>query len=313
MSFVSETKNELARIRTEKECCKIAEIAGFIRFSGSIFFMGGEKYRIVMKTPNLAVVRHYKSLINDYFRVDPEIGAVSGTSFGKGKMYTLTLGPETLSEMILREVGILMARAGRNSITDGIYDELLRTKCCRRSYLRGAFLASGTISNPEKSHHFEITTTSQATARDLRRLMNTFEDISARIVERKNRYGVYVKAREQVADMLGIMGASSQYFEYQDTMIKKDMITHAHRAENLDNANIDKALHAAQQQVEWIKRIEESAGLSSLSPKLQEAAQMRLDHPDAGLEELGQMFNPPLSKSGINNRLRRLEQIARGL
>ena len=113
MSFVSETKNELARIRTEKECCKIAEIAGFIRFSGSIFFMGGEKYRIVMKTPNLAVVRHYKSLINDYFRVDPEIGAVSGTSFGKGKMYTLTLGPETLSEMILREVGILMARAGR--------------------------------------------------------------------------------------------------------------------------------------------------------------------------------------------------------
>ena len=313
MSFVQETKNELARVNPEKSCCKIAEIAGFIRFAGSIGIVGREKYRIVTTTPNLAVVRHYKSLIGEYFSVDPSIEAAEGAAFGKGKTYSITMGPEDLSEMILREVGILMARAGRNSITDGIYDELLRTKCCRKSYLRGAFLASGTVSNPEKSYHYEITTTSEVSARDLRRLINTFDDITPRIVKRRNRYGVYIKAREQIADMLAIMGASSQYFEYQDAMMKKDLLTHAHRAESLDNANIDKSLKAASEQVEWIRRIEASGGLSSLSPKLQEAAMMRLENPDAGLEELGQMFDPPLSKSGINNRLRRLEQIARGL
>ena len=297
----------------EKSCCKIAEIAGFIRFAGSIGIIGREKYRIVMTTPNLAVVRHYKSLINEYFDVDPSIEVMSSTAFGKGKVYSITLGPESLSEMILREAGILMARAGRNSITDGIYDELLRTKCCRKSYLRGAFLASGTLTDPEKGHHFEITTTSEMIAKDLRRLINTFDDITPKIVERKNRYGIYIKSRDQIADMLAIMGSSSQYFSYQDVMMKKDLITHAHRAENLDNANIDKSLNAAQRQVEMIKRIEQKTGLGDLSPKLSEAAVMRLEHPDAGLEELGQMFDPPLSKSGINNRMKRLEEIARGL
>lgn len=313
MSFVQETKNELARVNPEKSCCQIAEIAGFIRFAGSIGIVGREKYRIVMTTPNLAVVRHYKSLIHGYFDVDPSIEVMKGAAFSKGNIYSITLGPEDLSEMILREVGILMARAGRNSITDGIYDELLRTKCCRKSYLRGAFLAAGTLSNPEKGYHLEITTTSEVSARDLRRLINTFVDITPRIVERKSRYGVYIKAREQIADMLAIMGSSSQYFKFQDAMMKRDLISHARRAESLDNANIDKALQNAQRQVELIRRIDSSIGIGTLSPKLQEAALMRLDHPDAGLEELGQMFNPPLSKSGINNRLRRLEQIARGL
>ena len=106
-----------------------------------------------MTTPNLAVVRHYKSLIHGYFDVDPSIEVMKGAAFSKGNIYSITLGPEDLSEMILREVGILMARAGRNSITDGIYDELLRTKCCRKSYLRGAFLAAGTLSNPEKGYN----------------------------------------------------------------------------------------------------------------------------------------------------------------
>ena len=313
MSFVQETKNELARVHPEKTCCKIAEIAGFLRFAGSIGIVGREKYRIVMTTPNLAIVRHYKTLIREYFEVDVSIEVSQGAAFDRGNMYSITLGPEQLSEMILREAGILMARAGRNSISDGIYDELLRTKCCRKSYLRGAFLAAGTMSNPEKGYHYEITTASEACARDLRRLINTFDDITPKIVARRTRYGVYLKAREQIADMLAIMGASTQYFAYQDVMMKKDLLTHAHRADNLDNANIDKAVRAAQEQLEWIRRIEARGGLSSLTPKLQAVAMARLDHPDAGLEELGRLMDPPLSKSGVNNRLRRLGEIAKGL
>ena len=313
MSFSSETKNELARITPEKKCCTIAEIAGFMRFAGSIGLAGGGKFRISMTTQNIAVVRHYKSLIGSYFNVDTDIEVGRGEGFDRGKQYTITIDPDNNSEMILREAGILMVREGMNSISDGIYDGLIRTKCCRKAYLRGAFLASGTVASPDKSYHLEITTGSQLLARDLRRLINTFDDITPKIVERKKGYGVYLKAREQVADTLAIMGATGQYFHFQDVMMRKDLMKQAHRAENLDNANIDKAIRAAQEQVEWIRKIDEKRGLASLSAKLQEVAELRLEHPDAGLEELGQLLDPPLSKSGVNGRLRRLGEIAKGL
>ena len=112
--------------------------------------------------------------------------------------------------------------------------------------------------------------------------------------------------------MLAIMGAGGQYLKYIDVLMMRDMMTSARRADSLDNANIDKSLQAAQQQVEWIRKIEARAGLSSLTPKLQEVAMARLEHPDAGLEELGQLMDPPLSKSGVNNRLRRIGEIAEG-
>ena len=245
--------------------------------------------------------------------MDTDIEVGRGEGFDRGKPYTITIDPDNNSEMILREAGILMVREGMNSISDGIYDGLIRTKCCRKAYLRGAFLASGTVASPDKSYHLEITTGSQLLARDLRRLINTFDDITPKIVERKKGYGVYLKAREQVADTLAIMGATGQYFHFQDVMMRKDLMNQAHRAENLDNANIDKAIRAAQEQVEWIRKIDEKRGLASLSAKLQEVAELRLEHPDAGLEELGQLLDPPLSKSGVNGRLRRLGEIAKGL
>ncbi len=313
MSFASETKNELARITPAKKCCTIAEIAGFMRFAGRLGLAGGGKFRISMTTPNNAVVRHYKSLIGSYFNVDTDIGVGRGEGFSRGNQYTITIGPENNSEMILREAGILIVREGMNSISDGIDSSLIRTKCCRKAYLRGAFLGAGTVANPDRSYHLEISTSSQLLARDLRRLLNTFHDITPKIVERKKGYGVYLKARDQVADALAIMGSSTQYFAFQDAMMRKDLMNQAHRAENLDNANIDKAVRAAQEQVEWIRKIEAKRGLASLSAKLQEVAELRLEHPDAGLEELGQMLHPPLTKSGVNGRLRRLGEIAKGL
>ncbi len=313
MSFASETKNELARITPQKECCTIAEIAGFMRFAGSIVLAGGGKFRVSMTTPNNAVVRHYRSLISHYFEVDTDIEVGYDKFFDRGKQFTITIGPENNSEMILREAGILMVRQGMNTISDGIDSSLIRTKCCRKSYLRGAFLGAGTVASPDKSYHLEIVAMTERQAKDLRRLLNTFDDITPRIIERKNGYGVYLKAREQIADTLAIMGASGQYFAFQDVMMKKDLMNQTHRAENLDNANIDKAIRAAQEQLDWIRRIEEKRGLASLSAKLQEVARLRLEHPYAGLEELGQMMDPPLSKSGINGRLRRIGEIAKGL
>ena len=319
MSYASETKNELARVEPEKKCCMLAEIAGFMRFAGSVGLAGGGKFRMVMTTPNLAVVRHYKKLIKSYFGVDTDIEVGSGASTARGlkgakaKEYIIRIEPENNSEMILREMGILIVREGMNTLSDGIYDGLIKTKCCRKAYLRGAFLGAGSVNNPEVSHHFEINTSSELCARELRRLINTFVDINARIVERKTGYGVYLKARDQIADTLAIMGASKAYFDYQDKIIMKDTLAAARKIEQLDLVNMDKAIQAAERQVSDIKKIAARQGLESLSPKLQEVAMLRLDNPDLGIEALGQLLSPPLSKSGVNNRLRRISEIAKGL
>ena len=313
MSFASETKNELARIMPEKKCCMLAEIAGFMRLAGSIRLAGGGRFEIVMTTQNAAVARHYKTLIKNYFSIAPSVGVGQGTALGKGNSYVLSIGPENLSEQILRETGILMVKEGMNMISDGIYDGLIKSKCCRRAYLRGAFLAAGTINNPEKEYHFEITLGTEKLAKEMRRVLNSFADISAKIVARKKGYGVYLKKGEQVRDTLGIMGASGQFLKFDNVMMIKGLKAESYRASNLIDANIDKAITASEKQIGWIKKIEEKRGLDFLSPKLREAAELRLQYPEIGIAELGQMMSPPLSKSGINNRLKRIEAIAKEL
>ncbi|NLD19193.1 MAG: DNA-binding protein WhiA [Clostridiales bacterium] len=313
MSFATETKNELARFVPEKKCCMLAEIAGFMRMAGSIRLVGGGKFKIVMTTTNPAVARHYKTLIRTYFSIDTEVEVGRSTALKKSNEYTLSIGADSLSEQILRETGILMVKEGMNVISDGIYDGLIKSKCCRRAYLRGAFLAAGTINDPEKVCHFEINAGTENLAKELRRLMNTFTDINAKIVARRKGYGVYLKKNEQVRDALGIMEAGGMFLKFDNAMMMKELRGKSQRGANLDNANIDKALRAAEAQIGWIKKIEVKKGLDYLSPKLRETAKMRLQHPELGIAELGQMMEPPLKKSGINNRLRRIEEIANTL
>ena len=255
MSFASETKNELARTVPEKKCCMLAEIAGFMRLSGSIKLVGGGRFQIIMTTANPAVARHYKTLIKNYFSVDTDLEVEEGSSLGRRREVLLSIGPENLSEQILRETGILMVREGMNCISDGIYDGLIRTKCCRKAYLRGAFLAAGTVSNPEKSYHFEIFAATEILAKELKRLMNSFVDITAKVVSRKNGFGVYVKAGEQIKDILAIMGATNQFFRFDSVMMMKELKSQTYRINNLDNANIDKSLDAAERQMESILKI----------------------------------------------------------
>ena len=134
MSFASETKNELARMLPEKKCCMLADIAGFMRLAGSIRLVGGGRFEIVMMTSNLAVVRHYKTLIRNYFSVDIGIGVEQGNTLEKSSNYILSIGPEDRSEQILREAGILMVKEGMNFISDGIYDGIIKTKCCQEHF-----------------------------------------------------------------------------------------------------------------------------------------------------------------------------------
>ncbi len=310
MSFSAETKNELSRVEPEKKCCQLAEISGFLRVSGSLRLVGGGKFKIVITTENPAVARHYKKLIKEYFQVDTELEIGEAPGPKKGHAYMLTIDPQMRSEQILRETGILLVREGNNYISDGIYSSLVKTKCCRKAYLRGIFMGAGTISDPGKSYHLEIVCGSRNLADDLRKLINTFVDLSAKVLERKGHFIVYMKKSEYICDTLAIMGAHTRVLEFENIKIQKGLVNDTVRITNCDNANTDRTLDASERQIESIKKIERIKGLASLPDKLREAARLRLEYPEASLTQLGEMLDPPMKKSGVNNRLRKIEEIA---
>lgn len=313
MSFATETKNELARITPEKKCCMLAEIAGFLRVSGSLRLAGGGRFKIVITTENPAVARHYKRLIKDYFQVDTELEIGEAAGPKKGRAYMLTIDPQMRSEQILRETGILLVREGNNYISDGIYSDIIRSKCCRKAYLRGIFMGAGTVNDPNNSYHLEIVCASRNLAADLKKMVNSFVDLSVKISERKGRFVVYMKNYQYIRDTLAIMGAHTKVFEFENVQIKKELVNDTVRLTNCDNANTDRTLDASQRHIENIRKIQENMGLSALPEKLQVVAILRLENPDANLTQLGEMMNPPMKKSGINNRLKKIEEIAKRL
>lgn len=313
MSFATETKNELSRIEPEKKCRQLAEIAGFIRVSGSLRLAGGGKFKIIITTENPAVARHYKRLIKDYFQVDTELEIGEAPGPKKGHAYMLTLGPEMRSEQILRETGILLVREGNNYISDGIYSDLIKSKCCKRSYLKGIFMGAGTMNDPSNSYHLEIVCASKNLAVDLRKMINSFVDLSCKVVERKDKHIVYMKNSDHICDTLAIMGAHSQYLAFENIKIQKGLVNDTVRITNCDSANTDRTLDASQKQIEHIKKIQEKKGLDHLPEKLRAAAELRLEYPEASLTQLAEMMDPPMKKSGINNRFRKIEEIANKL
>ena len=313
MSFAADTKNELVHIEIEKKCCMLAEIAGFIRMCGSLKLSGKDKVTTVMSTENPAIARRYKKLIKDYFNVNADLEIGQGEGIKKGRAYFLKIPPEEKSEQVLRETGMLMVREGLNYISDGIYDGLIKTKCCKKAYLRGIFLGTGTISAPEKGYHIEFVCNTETLAGDVKKLINSFVDLHAKMVQRKKSHVVYVKESGQITDILNIMGAHSHFFAFENVKMVKEMRNKANRALNCDSANLDKTIHAAERQIESIKKIESKKGLGFLPDKLYDVAVVRLENPDASLIELAELMNPPMKKSGVNNRLKRLDEIARKL
>ena len=310
MSFSSETKNELARVEPEKKCDQLAEIAGFLRVSGSLRLTGRGKFTIVIATDNPAIARHYKRLIREYFQIDAKLEVGGAEALKKGHTYMLTISPEDRSESILRETGILLVREGNNFISDGIYEELIRKKCCKRVYMRGMFMGTGTISDPEKSYHLEFVCESRTLANDLKKMINSFVDLSVKVVQRRNRWVVYMKNSQYISDMLALMGAHAQMLAFENVRVQKSVYNQTTRIMNCDNANTDRTLDASEKQIRAIRILEETGQLSVLTDKLRELARLRVENPEASLTQLGEMMEPKLGKSGVNNRMKRILSMA---
>ena len=194
-------------------------------------------------------------------------------------------------------------------ITETVNGLLLLQGCCKRAYIRGAFLAGGSISDPNKSYHFEIVCRTMPQAEQLRDTMNSF-DVDAKIVERKKHFVVYLKEGAQIVDILNVMEAHVALMNLENVRILKEMRNSVNRKVNCETANIGKTVSAAVKQIEDIRYIETHVGFSQLTEELEETAVCRLRYPEATLKELGEMMSPPVGKSGVNHRLRKLGRIA---
>lgn len=308
MSFTSDVKKELTTVVANKKCCQLAEIAGFLRFAGSVT-MGRGGFGIKLKTDSPAVARLYVQMIKEYFGAKSAITVLEPDKLQKNRQYELQITTEMNSEAILREAGILVVKEGSNIIDQHISNEITKRRCCKKAILRGAFLGAGSISDPTKSYHLELSCESTDVALDIMKIINSF-GLKAKIVERRNRQVIYIKDGEQIEDFLTIIGATTNLFKFQNVRITKGVRNNTNRAINCVTANTDKAVLAAQKQIADIRYIESVKSLDYLNPKLRVTAKTRLENPDLPLEELKELFEPPISKSGLNHRLSKLSEIA---
>jgi len=307
MSFASETKKELTNLEV-KDCCARAELSALIKMNGSISF--SNRLLIVnVQTENAAIARRIYTLIKKLYETDVELLVRKKMRLKKNNIYIVRLKQH--AEKILRDLKIL--GEGLTFVHD-IEKELVSKKCCKRSYLRGAFLAGGSVNNPEtSSYHLEIFSLYKEHNDSLCELMNDF-GLNSKTLERKNGFITYLKEAEKITEFLNIVGAHSALLRFEDVRIVRDMRNSVNRLVNCETANLNKTIGAALRQVENIRYIEETVGLDILPDKLREIAVLRVEHQDVTLKELGEMVSTgTISKSGINHRLRKIDAIAENL
>ncbi|RSK28552.1 DNA-binding protein WhiA [Bacillus sp. HMF5848] len=304
MSFASETKKELTNLEI-KECCMLAELSALIRMNGSLSF-SNRKLTVDVQTENAAIARRIYTLIKKKYNVRVELLVRKKMRLKKNNVYIVRLAEN--AQHILEDLHIL----GEGfTINRTISKDLVKRKCCKRSYLRGAFLAGGSVNNPEtSSYHLEIFSMFQEHNDSLCELMNMFH-LNARTLERKKGFIVYLKEAEKIAEFLNIIGAHQSLLRFEDVRIVRDMRNSVNRLVNCETANLNKTIGAAIRQVENIKYIDRMIGLEALPSKLREIARLRVTYQDVTLKELGEMVTgTKISKSGINHRLRKLDEIA---
>lgn len=306
MSFTSEVKKELTLLEVHPVHAR-AELAAFVRLNGTVG-LKKNALNLSIQTENAGTARRIYTLIKKHFVVESEILVRRKLKLKKNNVYIIRLhqgAEEVLSSLGLVENGNL-----HNRVPRWIFDDQQQM----RSYLRGAFLATGSVNSPETSrYHLEIRSTYQEHNDDLLEIMNRF-DLNARSLSRRNSYIVYLKESERISDFLAVIGASASVLKFEDTRIVRDMRNSVNRLVNCENANLNKTVDAATQQIINIELINSVIGIDHLPEKLQEMAYLRLEQPEASMKELGEMMpSGPISKSGVNHRIRKLNDMADNL
>ena len=311
MSFSGDVKEELLKKIDNARHCKIAELAAVVAFNGEIRKNSQNETDLRVSAENPGIIRKYFTLLEKTFKINDEV-SIDERIVKKNNRFTIDVGNQELTVKILQAVKILSPDRSTAAVEGLVSQMVIQKNCCKRAFLRGAFLCAGSISDPTKFYHFEIVCTSQEKARQLQELIQSFE-IDAKIVKRKKYDVVYVKEGAQIVELLGLMGAGISLMNLENVRILKGMRNTVNRKVNCETANINKTVNAAVKQMEDIEYIQNTVGLEKLPENLEETARLRLEYPQASLKELGALLSVPLGKSGVNHRLRKISSIAEQL
>lgn len=309
MSFSSNVKSELSHHFGNARHCNIAETAAIINMCGHISSQNGN-FCVKIQTENVAVARKYFTLIKKTFNIDSGVTVRKNSQLKKNRVYTLLIrSNDDKVEKVLRATGVLRNIDGRMCVQNDIYPLVVNGTCCKRAYIRGAFLASGSITDPEKTYHLEFVCDDFVYSEQLRDVINSF-GVESKITKRKEHYIVYLKEGEQIVDILNVMEAYVALMDLENVRILKDMRNNVNRIVNCETANLNKTITASVKQGEDIRLIDRLMGIDKLQPQLRDIALVRMEFPDASLKELGEKLDPPVGKSGVNHRLRKIGEIA---
>ncbi|ASR40168.1 DNA-binding protein WhiA [Ligilactobacillus agilis] len=306
MSYASEVKKELTMLEVHFGNAK-AELMALIRMNGSLGIYN-HKFVLNVQTENPAIARRIYKLLKQFYDIDSELLVRRKMKLKKNNLYIVRL--KTGSDYVLKDLDILDGFQIKETVPLKFLDDDAKV----RSYLRGAFLAAGSVNNPETSrYHLEIYSLYEDHNNTICEMMNRY-GLNARKTERRSGYITYLKEAEKIADFLSLIGATNSMLKFEDIRIVRDMRNSVNRIVNCETANMNKVADAARKQIENIDYIEQTVGLSKLPDKLQAVAQARKAHPEVSLKELGELVaGGPISKSGVNHRLRKINEFAQKL
>ncbi|WP_029233767.1 DNA-binding protein WhiA [Butyrivibrio sp. VCB2006] len=309
MSFSLEVKEELSKHIGSSRHCQLAEIAAIIDGAGVIRATEGTDYVLYLQDDNQLVVRKFFTLLKKAFNIGTSILEDTPSIKENGRIYRPVIADQKILNKILGAIRMIESDGSIRDISQGISPQVTRNSCCKRAFLRDSFMCLGSISDPKKSYHLEYVCDSQKQAENLKEMIESF-DIKAMIVRRKKYFVLYVKEGAGIVDLLNIMEAPVSLMNLENLRIVKEMRNSINRRVNCEVANITKTVNAATKQIEDITYLRDHYGFENLPVSLREMAEVRLEHPDSTLLELGRFLDPVVGKSGVNHRLRKLSELA---
>ena len=309
MSFSSDVKEELGKYVSRNRHCQIAELAAIIHYQGHLARGEAGQLQLQITTENPSVLRKCFTILNKAFNIETSEMEEECLQNHRNSVYTIVLEKEEDILSIFQAIKLIDDEGVLHDLRDRLNAKIVEQYCCRRAFMRGAFLCIGSISDPNKGYHLELVCSNKIQAQQIQDVLALF-DLEAKIVVRKKYYVVYLKEGAHIVDFLGICKAKVALMNLENLRIVKEMRNSINRKVNCETANIAKTVNAAAKQIEDIIFIRDFVGFSKLPDTLREMAQVRLEHPESSLKELGQYLDPPVGKSGVNHRLRKLCEFA---
>ncbi|MGT2736210.1 DNA-binding protein WhiA [Streptococcus orisratti] len=300
MSFTIKVKEELLTLAISDK----NELSAIIKMSGSLG-LTGQGLTLSITTENAKIARHIYNLVESIYSLTPEIKYHQKTNLRKNRVYNVFITENV--EEILSDLQLADSFFG---IETGIKPSILEDDEKGRSYLRGAFLATGTIRDPESGkYQLEIFSVYQDHAEDLADLMRKFM-LDAKVIEHKNGSITYLQKAEDIMDFLIVIGAMACREAFEEVKIMRETRNDINRANNAETANIAKTITASMKTINNIVKIMDTVGLEALPVELQQIAQVRVAHPDYSIQQIADSLEIPITKSGVNHRLRKINKIA---